>query len=386
MKKRSLIFLSITIVMLVGVSNLVFGQSDVLSSYRSYQDIAIPKINVPTVVELPISNINFERYDSLVYNKTNKTFEPSLVVGQQIAKAISARVVNLISNETLTDSQNLVDNDDRTYIELPIVSDGKGFAQIALSSNDLITADSIYVLLDNYVALPNTIQISVEGPKVVLATKKMESQSVYFPKTTAKNWTITLNYSQPLRITGIRLGSQDYNKNIYSLRFLAQPNSDYSVYFNPDRRVPVSVGEMANLSDNRDVIKLSSSVSKDNPSYIIADTDGDKIPDVRDNCVSISNTDQADVNQNGRGDVCDDFDKDGVMNSLDNCRDLPNVSQIDTDGDKIGDVCDSGESRLTEKYKWLPWLGIVAAAVVVAGLFVLTAISMRKKEDLPPQN
>ena len=109
--------------------------------------------------------------------------------------------------------------------------------------------------------------------------------------------------------------------------------------------------------------------------------DGDGIPDIKDNCVSTSNPDQADIDQNGRGDVCDDFDQDGIINIKDNCPNTPNYNQADTDADGIGDACDTNEGRITERYTWLPWVGLGLAGIVVIILFVFTAMSMRKKTE-----
>ena len=59
-----------------------------------------------------------------------------------------------------------------------------------------------------------------------------------------------------------------------------------------------------------------------------------------DNCPGAHNADQADMDSDGIGDVCDDSDGDGVVDAEDNCPLVPNGSQDDCDGDGIGDPCD----------------------------------------------
>lgn len=74
---------------------------------------------------------------------------------------------------------------------------------------------------------------------------------------------------------------------------------------------------------------------------IIPDTDADGVFDNIDNCLAISNEDQADFDEDGLGDVCDDDDdNDGVLDEVDNCPLMANPDQADLDGDGIGDVCD----------------------------------------------
>jgi len=395
MKKNKFIF-SLSLILGVALSTCVLASTeteikDVTSAYRNYKEINLPKILVPTVVEIPFTETSLERFEFQVLDKTAGNFEPSLLLLQKEVNPIrSINIRDLNSNsQTLSDNIALYDNDESSYVELPIIDDKISSVDITINSKEIINTDFILLLLDNHVALPNTVSIFAgtdQNLKTVLATKKVDSQSIYFPKTSATRFVIRLTYGQPLRITELRFGGYGNRSKSYKLRFLAQPDHEYKVYFDPDRRVNVRVGEAGNLSDNRDVLVLSGSKTLINPSYKIADTDGDNVPDVLDNCVSVSNIDQVDVNGNGRGDVCDDFDKDGIINSVDNCPNLPNYNQQDTDGDKIGDVCDSEESRITEKYTWLPWVGIGLAAIVVIILFIFTALSMRKKTDLPTLN
>jgi len=92
------------------------------------------------------------------------------------------------------------------------------------------------------------------------------------------------------------------------------------------------------------------------------DSDGDGVGDADDNCPAVFNPVrpleevQGDFDQDGYGDACDtcpllatndctpyvvaDLDGDGVPNGTDNCPDDPNADQADDDNDGHGDLCD----------------------------------------------
>lgn len=116
----------------------------------------------------------------------------------------------------------------------------------------------------------------------------------------------------------------------------------------------------------------------------VFDSDGDGILDEDDNCVRVSNPDQADVDRNGQGDACSlvclsgtrtntdydrdrvddgcdpcprspqadamgrpiDEDADGFVDACDNCPGRPNADQADGDGNGLGDVCDLAQARV----------------------------------------
>lgn len=356
-----------------------------VSAYRQVKTVSVPDLPVPKVVEVPFNVAGLERLEFLVLDKTTSAFEPSIFLKDKVRESITPSVTTPGWDSQISSVNNLVDDDERTYTEIPLPAAGLGKVRIVLENKNNITTDSLFILLDNYVALPKTVAVYTgadDSLKTVLATKMMNSQMVNFPKATSNRFVIELNYGQPLRITEIRVAGQVANQTEVSrVRFLAQVNHQYEIYFDPDRRVTVALGEMGNLNSNEGVITLLPGTIKNNVGYTASDTDKDGIEDIKDNCVYNANFDQKDIDANGRGDVCDDFDKDGVINSKDNCVDLPNYNQADVDADGLGDVCDGVESRITEKYTWLPWAGMGLAGLVVAGLFVLTAFSMRKKEE-----
>jgi hypothetical protein len=74
------------------------------------------------------------------------------------------------------------------------------------------------------------------------------------------------------------------------------------------------------------------------------DTDGDGVVDPFDNCPQRPNPDQADLDGDAVGDLCDrsgpDADSDGWPDPIDNCTEAANPNQLDTDGDNYGNACD----------------------------------------------
>lgn len=68
----------------------------------------------------------------------------------------------------------------------------------------------------------------------------------------------------------------------------------------------------------------------------LADTDGDGVPDVADNCMMTPNPTQSDKDGDGKGDACDD------------CPLVADPAQHDLDHDGIGDACDPDPEVATD--------------------------------------
>jgi hypothetical protein len=93
----------------------------------------------------------------------------------------------------------------------------------------------------------------------------------------------------------------------------------------------------------------------------IVDTDNDTINDDLDNCPHIANTDQANLDGDEFGDLCDtDIDGDSITNEDDNCPLVANEDQTDADSDGLGAACDDMDTILSDiniEYGGAGWAG-----------------------------
>lgn len=348
---------------------------EVLQAFREYKEIPAVSLPAPSVVEVPFSDAFLERSEFAVVDLTTNSFQGSYF----LEKSSTIPVPLSISVPSGQNVGAMTDGNFETYTVFPFI-DGvdSQYVRMQILAATPITSSRLTLALDRNIALPNRISIRAQNglnpEQVVVAERSLNSQTVDFPETTATKWLVDFYYSQPLRISEVRL-HQENAQSIASrgLRFLAQPNHAYRIYFNPDRSAAPYIKDVGDLTSDAGVVRLSAIASVVNSAYIQADTDRDGIPDIRDNCVAVPNSTQEDVNYNQRGDACDDFDRDGVPNNRDNCPNLPNANQLDADGDGMGNDCDVQESRVTERLPWLPWAGMGTAAIVLITLFVITA-------------
>lgn len=345
------------------------------TAYQQVITISELPIVVPTVVEVPLPERLLKSERFLVREAETDTY-----LGSYLKETVQYDVPRLEAETSIPtqNSQWLVDSELDTYVEFP-VNDNVDLneVEIAVNASRPITTSRLTLRLSEYVALPKTVEIRVGGiggeTKTIVARKGVTSPTITFPEVTASRFEIKLSYGQPLRITELDLAHAEVKDDQQYLRFLAQPQRSYQVFYQSDRAVFVETAESGDLRNNEGVLRLPKVSSLGNSQYKPADTDGDGVIDILDNCVQVKNSDQLDIDDNRRGDACDDWDRDGWLNYKDNCPDQPNANQLDTDSDEIGDVCDGEESRFTERNAWVPWVGMGVAGLVLLVLFWLVA-------------
>lgn len=362
-----------------------------ITGFRNYVDINLyelnkTELNVPTVLEVKLENLDkFKNF--AVFSYSDGIFIP-YYFKENLRRA--EKPFAITGDVETNNYYNLRDNNLETYKDFNLNQDGYGNVSLKFLYNEKIKTNKLNIYLDSFVSLPSEISISFQNESgqmnTILSKFKPFTTSINFPEIQSNLIQVDLKYSQPLRI--LEMNFTDLEQSISStpgVRFLAKPDpASYRIYFNSDRYVNIKTGESPNLIDDRGVkvVIPDQGTIMSNEYFKKSDIDGDGIIDEIDNCISVPNPDQKDVDLNGRGDACDDFDRDGVINLNDNCPDDPNRNQIDTDYDGMGDACDKEESRITEKYPALVWGGMIFAVLIFVGLYFVSIRRMRNEENI----
>lgn len=344
--------------------------TDSVTTFRSVGMIEMVSTStIPVVVEVPLDTFPVSEF--LVVPQSGDT--------TPVTQVFSVASVNQLAPVTVTDADaihvaRLTDGDIRTTANFPVRTTSGQTTVLFLTTSEVVAATGIAFALAPNVQTPERITI-------IARTRANEEEIVYqgifprisnrvtFPKVDASSWQIVISHTQPLVIAEVELAQVDrpvIEKRI--VRFLAQPNESYLLYFNNGVQPSLRSGSQNLLRTNSVVASFVSQVS-DNVLFVEQDTDGDGVLDYQDNCLRVQNSDQLDENNNGIGDACEDFDFDRILNYQDNCPFIPNSDQRDSDSDGVGDVCDNDESRLLEKYPWISWLGLIVASLTIGMMF-----------------
>jgi len=358
--------------------------------YKSKAEILdIPSSTLPQVVDvqLPQSPDIISSYTLLLDNVTKSP------INYYIGSTTSEKPDIFTIQVNQPSSQNgllLQDENSATYINFPVdspTSQTTSIIKVSSLVGKMLTLRGFnfeYSQDSSEDFFITIFSIKPNGEKTIVVSEKVPASSKYisFPVETSQEFEINITHKQPIRMTEVKpqfVNGEDISTTTKFLRFVALAEHSYVLYFDKDSNAAyqnyATEYNLANPVGNKTVKAVLSGIAA-NEMYISPDSDNDSVIDSLDNCPNVVNTDQKDENMNGVGDACDDFDQDGIFNSVDNCPQLPNPYQEDKDADKIGDKCDGEESRVSEKYPWLPWLGIVVGFAVTGGVL---AISLHQK-------
>lgn len=345
---------------LICVSSITFCYAFDVSSYTTVAPVTQLPVSQPSVVE--INNLSRQANYALVDSHGDAVPQQFRVITRSTLVPPES-VLGCMS--TCSDARTLVDGDESTTFDFPLMSQGTQKGSIKIVYAKPLTTDSVVFRTTSDSYMPNAFTLVIDG-KPILNT--IEGGSAKFPMMSAKTVEISFTYTQPIRFTEVGVGLVKEEVVTSSVRFVYLPKETYRLYADSPlgrEMLPTPPIDLFSKKAEHEVTVLAPS---SNGFYKEKDSDGDGVANSLDNCPSVANTNQSDGNTNGAGDACDDYDYDGVMTASDNCPTVVNPDQRDIDKDGVGDACDTEESRLTEKYAWMPWVVFALVFCVIVGM------------------
>jgi Thrombospondin type 3 repeat len=347
------------------------------AQYEKVGDVVLPnEIELPTVFKIDKSKNNIgEGEYGLVVDQNNEL--ATLYTRFQKEDNSQPNVQSTIKSLSPTKEYIGFINDaiPNTFTEFDLDKDG-GKASFEYNFGKISNLENVSFQLAAGVANPEMIEVLAEknGEKFTIISKSRFLNGDNFPPVKVDKIIINLYHSQVLRIsemfvtTGFGFDKTEAQQNYY---FLAKPGSQYKAYLSGGR-IPSSY---ETLPDNLgyEIKEVSIPRFINNIPFTTKDTDKDGVLDQVDNCITVENADQADLDKNSRGDKCEDRDLDGVWDYKDNCTKSSNPDQKDTDKDGTGDVCDIDDSRLFQTFfsnnSWALPVIISVCSILVIGVF-----------------
>ncbi len=287
-------------------------------------------------------------------------------------------LVASVSSEFEGSKNALIDGDFKTSFTFSPVQEGAKTATFSFPKKSEISG--ILIRLDNNVLPPSKMSVRADfgdGKLLPLLDSIPFSSRLSFSKIFVTRIEVSFDTPHFLRINEIQLLSQEEVLKKDELIFFAEEGQPYTLYshahfghqyFSPEVYQPLHVDNKTPLFDMPS--------SQDNNSFN-KDFDGDGLSDAIDLCPKIKDSQNTDIDKNGRGDLCEDPDLDAILSYEDNCPFIHNPQQQDQDLDKVGDKCDTEENRTTENSPYLLW-GIFGFIALILGFLVVKSFPKQK--------
>jgi len=353
----------ITAILFFICAPLALGEDVDLSKYRYQRDVTVDcgnflgyaKIEVDTDLssksrELKNIYIDSEHYIEFGFGSEKKNW--------------------FVKDSNIGDIESLKAILDRNKESYHVVSSPQSSLDLDLKNPSPQAFDKIVITLKD--SELNEVRFYKNNEKLMPKVIKDNFEYTYLfdKKITTDNIRVQILFDNILKVAEIEFLDVNYKPTIY-LFVDDECSRVYKMYYG-------DFGGNFVTSKRHDSGKiLTSALSEErlNPDYN-PDFDGDSVLNEDDNCLSIKNQDQKDINYNGIGDACEDFDNDRVINSEDNCPDDHNPHQLDIDKDSIGDACDSEDNRLSEQNKWFFYV----LAILIVALFGFMGCRLFRKK------
>lgn len=365
----------------ISLSTITFAESKLgIPNYEQNKPIApdysrfedVTKISVTGIVTPKIVRFKTNNYyngNTILLNDKNEIISHKWIRKSQKIKSQNI-TVSEVSSQFEGKPANLVDGNNESFFTFHPETDRT--KSTTLNFGELTDVSGIYVTLSDGIINPKTVSVSgkfANGEEVIIVNRKKFSHRIPFPTVAVTQLKISYDTPHFLRLSEIEIMGQEETEKTDELIFFAEEGKDYILYSNSHfGQKHYSSREYQPLTTDSKTPLFSLTSTGKNP-FFNNDFDSDGLNDNIDLCPKISDSQNTDIDNNGRGDVCEDPDQDKRMSSFDNCPYKYNPDQKDSDLDKVGDACDEEENRLSENTDYLLWY-IFGFAALFLGVLV----------------
>ncbi len=331
-------------------SSLLFVQNEKILPYKYFQD-------------LPDSFLDY-RVLELNGIKQNEDSQPTSINDNNISTEFLFNTIDALEKNIIIDagvyleretfSLTLIYNNGEVYEALYSISDdgisyvnvadpvSYSFRYLKIVFNKILDDDKIYPLS------LGELNIKTKGKKIVLVNSNGFGRVDVFSNYHCKDGKMTAVLNKIKTDSYTTVFKTDINTPEFDLDFLENEKYDSDldkdgILNNIDNCPYISNADQADL-DN-DMLGDLCDLDEELKNFNEKDTDNDRVGDSQDNCPLVYNPKQKDSNANGRGDLCSDDDRDGIVGINDNCVYVSNRDQKDVNANKVGDACEFDKDR-----------------------------------------
>lgn len=281
--------------------------------------------------------------------------------------------VTSVSSEFAGNKNDMIDNDSNTHLMFDSNSP-EHVIEIAFDGTKKVS--EIYMILGTGDLEPYSVTIEGRFPNnqwQAITSQRPYYYQMRWPEVEVNALRFTVRSNHLFRVSELYMLGDQQADRFDELVFFAEEGKTYVLFSRPSFGQK-SYSALSSLPLNTDNQTPLFELPQPSPyAGYKNDFDEDGLPDSQDLCPRVADSQNLDVDRNGRGDVCEDPDQDGFMSHKDNCPYVYNPSQKDSDEDGEGDDCDGVENRFTENQDFLLY-GVFGLAILLLGYLVVKSL------------
>lgn len=342
---------------------------DDITRFQQKMDFKVTGITTPKVVTYEMTN-RLGRFVSL----KNLTKNTVVNFSKKNVSTTPRWTLPVSETSTLIDANTgfIQDDNQSSYITFDANSDTK---HVTFTNPGLWAPSALNLSLGANTSRPKSVTIEAILPGTsqwsVIVDKASFKNQLTFPQIQPKQIRVLFETNNLLRLSELEWTTTNRQSNHSTqISFWAEEGDEFTLFIQPSfgqKALSINSTNPIRTDSSTPLFTLPSSAPK-NPVYN-PDFDKDGLNDNHDLCPQVADSSNADLDSNGKGDVCEDPDQDRINSSLDNCPFVANRDQTDTDADGTGDACDDMVNQKSENSEL--WINLSFGLMILALLALI---------------